>query len=261
MSPESGTPAAPATWPSAGSGAEPARGAAQAAGRRRILVATRSLHKLNELRDLLHLPETDLLSLDDVGVAEEAVEDAATFRANAILKARFYAGLSGLPTLADDSGLEVDALGGGPGVRTRRYASETATDEENNAKLLRELAGLPAERRGARYSCVLAYVDPTGANAGTDPTGRHAGAGHLASPGRAFRGSARAVTRSGTFEGRIAVAPRGSNGFGYDPIFEPSTEPPGGRTVGQLTQGEKNRVSHRARAATAMARLLRSQRL
>ena len=103
---------------------------------RRLLVATRSRHKLEELRALLHLPDVDLVSLDDLGIAEEAVEDAATFRGNAIAKARFYAGLAGLPTLADDSGLEVDALGGGPGVRTRRYAGPDATDERNNAKLL-----------------------------------------------------------------------------------------------------------------------------
>jgi XTP/dITP diphosphohydrolase len=199
-----------------------------------ILVATRSRHKLAELRDLLQLPEVDLVDVDDVGIADEPVEDADSFRGNALIKARFYAAASGLPTLADDSGLEVDALDGGPGVRTRRYASETATDEENNAKLLRELADLHLAKRTARYRCVLAWVDPS-----------------------ADESTRRAVTRSGTFEGRIALAPRGTSGFGYDPIFEPATEPEGGRTVGQLTQAEKNRVSHRAKAARAMARYLR----
>jgi hypothetical protein len=114
-----------------------------------LLVATRSRHKLAELRDLLHLEHAELVDLDDSGIADEADETGATFAANAALKARFYARRSGLPTLADDSGLEVDALGGGPGVRTRRYAGEQATDEQNNAKLLAALHGLPPERRPA----------------------------------------------------------------------------------------------------------------
>jgi XTP/dITP diphosphohydrolase len=211
----------------------------QASAGRRVLVATRSRHKLDELRSLLHLEDTEIVALDDVGLADEPVENAATFRGNAILKARYYAERSGLPTLADDSGLEVDALNGSPGVRTRRYASENATDEENNAKLLAALADLPADRRTARYRCVLAYLDPfDGA--------------------RQARGKpSHVVTRSGTFRGRIATEPRGANGFGYDPIFEPADEAPGGRTVGQLSAEEKNRISHRAEAARAMARYLR----
>jgi XTP/dITP diphosphohydrolase len=203
-----------------------------------LLVATRSRHKLQELRALLRLPDTDMVGLDDVGVEDEPMEDASTFRGNAILKARFYAGVSGMPTLADDSGLEVDALGGAPGVRTRRYAGEAATDEENNAKLLRELGDLPPARRTARYRCVLAFIDPLE---------------------RSDRERAWVTTRSGTFEGRIALAPRGQGGFGYDPIFEPASEPVGGRTVGQLSPDEKNRISHRARAARAMSRFLRQR--
>ena len=128
--------------------------------RSRLLVATRSSHKLGELRDLLRPVRATLVSLDDVGIAQDAVESGGTFAANAALKARFYARLSGMPTLADDSGLEVDALDGGPGVRTRRYAGEDATDEANNRKLLAALAGLPAEQRGARYRCVLALALP-----------------------------------------------------------------------------------------------------
>ena len=125
------------------------------------LVATRSRHKLAELRDLLRLERAELVDLDDVGIADEVEETGATFAANAALKARFYARRSGLPTLADDSGLEVDALGGGPGVRTRRYAGEQATDEDNNAKLLGGAGGAcPPERRGARYRCVLALALP-----------------------------------------------------------------------------------------------------
>jgi XTP/dITP diphosphohydrolase len=203
--------------------------------RPRLLVATRSRHKLGELRELLRPARATLVSLDDVGIADEADETGATFAANAALKARFYARLSGLPTLADDSGLEVDALGGGPGVRTRRYAGEDATDEQNNAKLLAALAGLPASRRGARYRCALA----------------------LALPARAGpRGGLPVVDARGTFSGRIAVAPRGSNGFGYDPIFEPASERPGGATVGEWPPERKQAVSHRARAARRMAPIL-----
>jgi XTP/dITP diphosphohydrolase len=210
---------------------------------REILVATRSRHKLEELRTLLHLPDGQLVDLDYVGIEEEAVEDAETFRGNAILKARFYGGLSGLPTIADDSGLMVDALEGGPGVRTRRYAGEQATDEQNNTKLLGALAGVPPQLRGAHYVCVLAWLDPH------------------AKPGTHGDRRRYVVTRSGRFDGRIALGPRGGNGFGYDPLFEPATEPIGGRTVGQLTFEEKNRVSHRARAARAMARYLRDHHL
>jgi XTP/dITP diphosphohydrolase len=195
-------------------------------------VATRSRHKLAELRDLLRLEHAELVDLDDVGIPDEVEETGATFAANAALKARAYARLSGLPTLADDSGLEVDALGGGPGVRTRRYAGEQATDEENNAMLLATLEGVPPERRGARYRCVLALALPEGAG----PRG-----------GLAVR-----VTR-GTFEGRIGTTPRGTNGFGYDPIFEPAVEPAGGATVGEWPPERKQAVSHRARAARRMA--------
>lgn len=207
-------------------------------GTRQLVVATRSEHKLDELRVLLRLPDLTLLTLADIGVEDEAIEDAATFRGNAILKARFYGNLVGLPTLADDSGLEVDALGGQPGVRTKRYAGESATDAENNARLLAELGDLPPERRTARYRCVLAFLDPRDRNAAERPW---------------------VVVRSGSFEGRIASHPRGSGGFGYDPLFEPRTEPLGGRTVAQMSAEEKNRRSHRARASRAMSRYLRTR--
>jgi len=131
--------------------------------RPRIVVATRSAHKLRELRELLSPERATLVSLDDLHVTDEALEHGASYAANARLKARFYAGLTGLPTLADDSGLEVDALAGGPGVRTRRFAGENASDVQNNAKLLRELELLPPDRRGARYVCVLALALPSAA--------------------------------------------------------------------------------------------------
>jgi XTP/dITP diphosphohydrolase len=194
----------------------------------RLLIATRSSHKLRELRDLLALRDTELVSLDHLGIEGDPVEDGETFETNAAIKARFGIRASGLPTLADDSGIEVDALGGGPGVRTRRYAGEGATDVANNAKLLEALRGLPPERRGARYVCTLA----------------------LALPGDAGpRGGVRVITARGTCRGRIATEPRGAGGFGYDPIFEPASEPPGGRTLGLWTPAEKNAISHRARAA------------
>jgi XTP/dITP diphosphohydrolase len=201
---------------------------------RRLLLATRSPHKVAELGELLDLPGVTLLTPDDVGIADEPAEEAATFRGNAGRKARFYALRSGLPSLADDSGLEVDALAGGPGVHTRRFAGPGSSDADNNLKLLRALDGLPPERRAARYRCVLAFCDP-GAGPGPSP-----------------------VFRSGTFRGRIATSARGSAGFGYDPIFEPWTEPPGGRTVAQLSAARKGRLSHRGKAARAMARYLRS---
>jgi len=196
--------------------------------RRRLLIATSSKHKFGELRDLLDLPNTDLVSLADIDIADDVNETGATFEDNARLKARHYAVASGLPTLADDSGIEVDALGGRPGVKTRRYSGADATDAKNNAKLLAELAGFfGPDERTARYRCVLVLVDD---------------------------GGVAEVTR-GTFDGRVAFAPRGSGGFGYDPIFEPLTESVGGRTVGQLSAAEKNQVSHRAQAA----RLMREQ--
>jgi XTP/dITP diphosphohydrolase len=204
--------------------------------RPRLVVATRSSHKLAELRDLLRLDRAELLSLDDLGVADEPVEDGASFAANAALKARFYARLTGFATLADDSGLEVDALGGDPGVRTRRFAGEDASDAENNATLLSALAGLPPERRGARYRCALALALPAAAGP---------------------RGGIPVRLARGTFSGRIAAGPRGANGFGYDPIFEPASEPPGGSTVAEWPPERKAAVSHRARAAGRMARILR----
>jgi XTP/dITP diphosphohydrolase len=205
---------------------------ARTGARPRLVIATRSQHKLRELRDLLQLDGIELVSLDDLGIEGDPIEDAETFEGNAAIKARFAAQATGLPALADDSGLEVDALGGGPGVRTRRYAGENATDADNNTKLLAALDGLPPERRGARYVCVLA----------------------LALPGDArVRGGQPVTVARGTCRGRIAAAPLGSGGFGYDPIFEPASEPPGGRTLGLWSPSEKNAISHRARAARRMA--------
>lgn len=223
--------------------------------RPRLLVATRSRHKLRELGQLLALgPDVELLSPDDVGIEDEPEETGETFETNARIKARFYARRSGLLTLADDSGLEVDALGGAPGVRTRRFSGPDATDERNNAKMLRELAGLPPERRGARYVCVLALALPAGAGQATEgQVGPRAALQGQVGP----RAALPIIVRRGTCRGRIADAPRGDGGFGYDPIFEPEQEPPGGRTLGQWSAAEKHAISHRSRAAARMGPVLR----
>jgi XTP/dITP diphosphohydrolase len=126
----------------------------------RVLIATRSLAKARELRALLQLPGLELVSLDELGIAGEIPEDGETFDDNAVKKAVGYARLAGLPAIADDSGLEVDALGGAPGVRTRRFDGPDASDDENNAHLLRLLEGVPPEARTARYRCTLAFVEP-----------------------------------------------------------------------------------------------------
>jgi XTP/dITP diphosphohydrolase len=209
-------------------------------GRPRIVVATRSTHKLGELRTLLRPAQAELISLDEAGVPPDAapIEDGATFEANARLKARFYSRLTGLPTLADDSGIEVEALSGAPGVRTRRYAGPDASDVNNNTKLLGALTGLPPDRRAARYVCVLVLADGR-----LEAKGQRAGVPILAEA-------------RGTLRGRIATRARGGGGFGYDPIFEPLGEPPGGQTLGLWSSAAKNRVSHRARAARRMARRL-----
>jgi XTP/dITP diphosphohydrolase len=200
-----------------------------------LLIATGSRHKFAELQELLDLPQTYLLSLTDVGLSDSAEETAETFEENAVAKALHYARLSGLPTLADDSGLEVDALDGRPGVRTRRYAGLDATDDQNNQLLLAELGALDLspDTRTARYQCVLVLAVPSG---DAEPVV--------------------AETTRGTLEGRITLEPRGDGGFGYDPLFEPDSEPVGARTVGQLTPAEKNEISHRAQAARAMRELL-----
>ena len=206
---------------------------AASASNPRLLVATRSAHKLRELRELLGVaPGVALVSPDDVGIEGEPDETGRTFETNARIKARYYASRSGLPTLADDSGLEVDALDGAPGVYTRRYAGPEATDGDNNAKLLRALKAVGPEQRGARYVCVLALAMPGEVGPG---------------------GGLQIITRRGTCRGRIAAAARGIGGFGYDPIFEPASEPPGGRTLGLWTPAEKNAISHRALAARRMA--------
>jgi len=190
----------------------------------RLVFATRNRGKIVELRELLAELPLEVLSLDDVHVPE-VVEDGDTFAANAIKKAREVSAATGLPALADDSGLEVDALGGAPGVYSARYAGDDATDDANNDKLLAALAGVPEARRTARFRSVLALADVGG------------------------RLGDRVITSDGTCEGRVLDHRRGTGGFGYDPLF---WAPELGATFAELGVGSKNDLSHRARAMRAM---------
>ncbi len=184
----------------------------------KLLIATRNPGKIKELQAIFgHLP-VRLLTLTEAGFAEDTPETGDTYAANALLKATAACRGTGLPTLADDSGLEVDALQGRPGLLSARYAGPTATDADRRAKLLAELAQMPDAPRTARFRCAMACVHPS-------------------SPERIVEG---------VCEGQIAPAPAGTSGFGYDPIF---FMPEFGCTMAELDEAIKNRVSHRARAA------------
>ena len=201
-----------------------------------LLVATGNPGKLREYQGLLREAPFRLVSLKDVGITDEVDETGDTFAENAWLKASGYAAMSGMLTLADDSGLEVDALAGEPGVRSARYGGEAcATDADRVALLLHNLDGVPWERRTARFRCVINIVHPDGGG-GQSPV--------------------KLVSVVGSVAGMIQYEPAGNDGFGYDPVvFLPSF----GRTVAQLSLDEKNRVSHRgsaaARSMTALSRL------
>jgi XTP/dITP diphosphohydrolase len=197
----------------------------------KVVVATRNRGKLREIAALLAGAGLDLCTIDEVAPGAELREDADTFEENALAKARQAAAATGLPALADDSGLEVDALRGAPGVRSARYAAEegaagNSDDARNNAKLLAALRDVPAGRRQARFRCVAAFVDPA-------------------------RGIE--MARDGVCEGEILTDPRGDGGFGYDPLF---LVPRLGRTMAELPLDEKNRLSHRAAAFRALAAAL-----
>ena len=194
-----------------------------------LLVATGNAGKVRELSQLLAGLPVRLRHLADFGDVLEPEETGTTFAANATLKALYYSKLSGLPTLSDDSGLAVDALGGAPGVYSARYAGPQATYAERIAKLLEELAATGDGERRARFVCVIAVADPsTGA----------------------------VETFEGTCEGRIAHAPRGTGGFGYDPVFIPEGY---AQTFGELPDEVKHSVSQRARALARAVRHLRAR--
>lgn len=188
-----------------------------------LLLASANPGKLRELRGLLADLDLRLLGPDERGLALEVEETGASFLDNALLKALAFAQASGLPALADDSGLEVDALDGEPGLRSARWAP--GSDADRCAALLARMAGLPPARRGARYRAVLALAWPEG----------------------------RVAWAEGRVEGRIASAPRGSGGFGYDPLFLVEDGGlDGSRTMAELPPAEKARLSHRARALAAL---------
>jgi XTP/dITP diphosphohydrolase len=194
---------------------------------RRIVVATRNRGKLREIVPLLAGLDLELRTIDELAPDAELREDGVTFEDNALAKARQAAQATGLPAIADDSGLEVDALGGAPGVYSARYAGLPSDDARNNAQLIAALAALPAGLHAGRFRCVAAFVDPL----------------------RGFE-----LVRSGSCEGQILSVPRGEGGFGYDPLF---LLPRLGRTMAELSVEEKNRLSHRAAAFAALAAALR----
>ena len=190
-----------------------------------LLIATNNAGKLREYQLLLRGVPFTLVSPKQARAAPEVEETGKTFEENARLKSYAFARASGLLTLADDSGLEVDALGGEPGVMSRRFAGDSASDADRIRFLLSKLAGVPPDERTARFRCVIAIAWPDG----------------------------RVETCNGECEGMIALGPRGKNGFGYDPVF---FVPELGKTMAELPAEVKNRISHRARAAVKAREIL-----
>jgi len=192
-----------------------------------LLLATTNQHKLEEYRAILSDVPFRLLSITDVQLGLDVKETGTTFAENAELKALAYAQAADLLSLADDSGLEIDALGGAPGVYSARFAGSDASYEERFRLILERLKGLPVEQRTARFRCAITLAEPSGY----------------------YR------TVEGVLEGVIADAPRGENGFGYDPIF---LVPELGKTIAELMPDQKNRISHRGRAAQLARALLKN---
>ncbi|MBK6433185.1 RdgB/HAM1 family non-canonical purine NTP pyrophosphatase [Candidatus Amarolinea dominans] len=191
---------------------------------RKLLIATHNQGKVREYRELLADLPVDVTYLDEVGITTEVAETGESFAENAVLKALGYAEMTGLWTWADDSGLEVDVLGGEPGIYSARYGGLQGEQERYNY-LLARLADVPDAQRAARFRCVVALAFPDGD----------------------------AFTASGAIEGTIAHAPRGSNGFGYDPIFEIEHS---NLTLAEISSELKNAISHRAKAARSARRIL-----
>ena len=191
-----------------------------------LVIATRNPHKVREIKEICADWPVRVLDAVEGAAWPDVKETGASYLENALLKARAVNAAFSVPALSDDSGIEVEALGWGPGIRSARYAGEDATDEENLAALMRAMQEVPRERRLARYRCVAALVWPGGEE----------------------------VWAEGTCEGTIVASPRGSGGFGYDPVFAP--EGSAGRTFAQMTSDEKNALSHRGRAFRALAHRL-----
>jgi len=197
----------------------------------RILVATMNAGKLREYERLLaDVPGLELETMESLSEPVEVVEDRDTFRGNALKKAIEIAAVAGMPCLADDSGLEVDAIGGRPGVYSARYAGEGATDSENNAKLLDELSRTADDERTARFRCAIVIADESGIEL---------------------------AIAEGTCEGVIGSGPKGTHGFGYDPLFIPDGYT---QTMAELGPDTKNEISHRAKAAAKLVSQLRELR-
>jgi XTP/dITP diphosphohydrolase len=192
----------------------------------KLVLATHNLHKLDEIRVIVAGSDLELVTLGEIGFVDDPPETSDTFVGNALQKARYVRDRIGGVVAADDSGLEVDALGGAPGVHSKRFSVEQ-TAEANNRLLLARLGDEP--HRAARFRCVLAVVGPGGER-----------------------------TADGVCEGTIGHAPRGAEGFGYDPLFLPHETP--GRTMAELTMDEKNAISHRGRAFRDLAALARQVR-
>ena len=194
----------------------------------RVVVASHNAGKIAEISGILSGSGIELAGLDDFPAYPEPEENGATFLENAMIKARAAHEATGLPALADDSGIEVDALGGAPGIRSARYGGERLDDAGRYTKLLSELAGKPGEERTARFRCVMVlYPAP-------DTEGD-------------------ALVTEGILEGRIALEPAGENGFGYDPVF---FVPGAGKTAAEMDRAEKNSISHRYRALVEMKAML-----
>lgn len=190
-----------------------------------LLLASQNPGKLNEMRQLIDGLPFRVVGPKDVGITEAPEETGTTFLENAILKARHYANRSGLLTVADDSGLSVDALDGGPGLHSARFGGEGASDADRNRLLLEKLKGVPTERRGARFTSAVAVA----------------------------RGDDVLFQGQESVEGLIAEEPKGPNGFGYDPLF---FYPPFGKTFGESAPQDKDRVSHRGKAFARLRRYL-----
>jgi XTP/dITP diphosphohydrolase len=195
----------------------------------RVVVATGNRHKVEEIRDALAFTGWEFVAAVEVGEWPEPEETGETFEDNARIKALAARALYGLPALADDSGLEVDALDGEPGVNSRYYAGPCANDAENNARLLLALGDTPRVRREARFRSVIVLMRVDGSE----------------------------VVAEGACEGHIGTEPRGEHGFGYDPLFWPDATP--GLTMAELAMGEKNAISHRGAALRAMHDLLEAE--
>ena len=189
-----------------------------------VILATNNAHKVSEISNALDFPGWEFKTLAEAGIMSDPEEDADTFLGNARIKAlAAHKASGGLATLADDSGLEVDALNGAPGVYSSRFAGEDATDQDNNDKLLADLTDVPDEQRTARFVCTLVFIDEDG----------------------------KELTARGTVEGRIGHAPQGEGGFGYDPLFWPDVFN-GDCTLAEVPQARKNEVSHRGNALRSL---------